>query len=381
VVHALHDHRFLYKQCKGLAEKGYDVDFLVQASEECVINKVTIKPLKSQTCRLKRFLSTFGLFPMLWNKYDVIDLVDPELLPLGLIIKLISKLGLGNVKVIFDAHEDYQEFMQHKHYLNAFFCKAFALSIKFVLNLSSVILDGFVFADEGTAREFSNLPERRKSIFHNFPMLSLFPKRQNAWSARKYDVAYLGTMSRTSGTFIMLEAITILKNKKPNLKCLFIGEPQSYIQAEIDGFIDKHGLANCVEFTGRLKHADVPQVLQQCKVGLIGLMNLPKFQKNIATKMFEYMASAIPVVSSDLLPERNFMSHGKHGFFVEPENPYAMAVAVYKIISDEQLGQKMSNSCREHLLKRGYYAENELDKLAEFYNYILKQPRSRLCGS
>lgn len=377
VVHHLHDHRFLYKQCKGLADNGFEVDYYARSSEECVIHGVHIKPLESHVSRVKRVLSTFMLLPRLVKgKYDAIHLADPELLPLGMILKLFTR-----TVVIFDAHEDYVSFMKHKHYLPSFLIDVFSLGMKFTLYLGSLILDGFVFADEGTAKEFRKIPSDRKELFYNFPLLSLFPDERESWTTRKYDVVFLGTMSRTSGTFVMLEAISIVRGKFPALKCLFIGEPEDYIKQEVDEYIRQHDLNECIEFTGRVPHGDVPNLLQKCKVGLIGLLDMPKFSKNIAVKMFEYMASSVPVVSSDLLPERKYIASGKCGYLVPPEDPAAMAEAISRIISDAELGRRMSEACRQYMLERKYFAENEVEKLVEFYKYLLAHRRRPLCAN
>ena len=100
VVHQLHDHRFLYKQCKGLADNGFDVVYYVQADCEQTINNVKIIPLSIPVNRLKRFLSTFKLFGRLQKKkYDAIHLVDPELLPVGILLKWFTQSV-----IVFDAH-------------------------------------------------------------------------------------------------------------------------------------------------------------------------------------------------------------------------------------------------------------------------------------
>jgi len=358
-------------------DEGFDVDYYVRSSEECVINGVHVKPLKSYVSRVQRFLSTFALLPkLLKSRYDAVHLVDPELLPLGIILKLFTK-----TVVVFDAHEDYVEFMKHKYYLPPFFVGMFTLGIKFVLYVSSLILDGFVFADKGTAEEFKKLPPARKSLFYNFPVLSMFPDKPQEWAARKYDAVFLGTMSRTSGMLVMLKAIGIVKNGFPALKCLFIGEPEYQIKPEVDEYIRRYDLDGCAEFTGRVPHGDVPKLLQECKVGLVGLLDMPKFSKNIATKIFEYMASGMPVVSSDLPPERKYIVSDKCGYLVPPENPAATAEAICRILSDAKLGQKMSKACRRYMLEHNYFAEDEVGKLVAFYNYLLAHRRRLLCAS
>jgi hypothetical protein len=46
------------------------------------------------------------------------------------------------------------------------------------------------------------------------------------------------------------------------------------------------------------------RVMQQAHVGLSLLRDIPKFQKNVPTKVFDYMASGLPYVSTDLKPVR-----------------------------------------------------------------------------
>ena len=377
VVHPLHDHRFLYKQCKGLADNGFDVEYYVKTEKDCVVNNVKIIALKEHSNRLKRFLSDFSILPrLIKGRYNAVHLVDPELLPIGILLKLLTKSV-----IVFDAHEDYVSFMSHKHYLPSFLTAAFSAGVKFILHLSSLVLDGFVFADEVTEKEFKRLPNTRKILFRNFPLLSLFPNDPENWTERKYDVAFVGTMSRTSGTFVMLEAINTVKDKYPALKCLFIGQPGDEIKHKVEEYIKQINLDKHIEFTCRVPHSDVPNLLQQCRIGLIGLLDMPKFHKNIAAKMFEYLACGMPIVSSDLPPERKYIVSGEHGYLVPPGDSAAMAEAISKILSNPELGRKISKACRRYMLDKGYFAENEVEKLVKFYEYLLAHRRRPLCAS
>lgn len=210
-------------------------------------------------------------------------------------------------------------------------------------------------------------------------MRSMFPQTPTPWPTRKYDLVFLGTMSATSGTFVILEAIKQLTARFPSLKCLFIGLPGEEIRAKAFEFVEQNNLTDNVVFTGRLPYSEIPNLLADCKIGLIGLVDLPKFHKNIATKMFEYMACGIPVVSSDLPPERKYIIPGKCGYLIPPEDSTAMAEAIAKILSDSELGNEMSAFCCQHMAEKKYYAENEIEKLAEFYACLLNYPRELLC--
>ena len=377
VVHPLHDHRFLYKQCSGLVKHGFEVDYYVQHTQPETLQGVHIKPLKTYASRLGRFLSTFGLLPkLLKKKYAAYHLVDPELLPLGILLKLLSRKA-----VIFDAHEDYVDFMKRKHYLPGFMGTGCSWGIKVMLNASSRLFDGFVFADEGTATMFDRMPQEKKCFFYNFPMRSMFPEKPNEWATRTYELVFLGTMSVTSGTLVILDAIKRLRENFKTLKCLFIGFPGKELHDRVFEFIAQNGLEANVEFTGRLPHSEIPALLQQCKIGLIGLLDLPKFHSNIATKLFEYMASGIPVVSSDLPPERKFIPDDQCGRFFTPGDAEDMAQAISAILSDPKRGAEMSAAARNHMLQQQYFAEAEIRKLADFYGHLLSGHRNIACES
>jgi glycosyltransferase involved in cell wall biosynthesis len=368
VVHDLHDHRFLYKQCRGLVNFGFNVDYFVSAKKPEVIEGVKICPIKRPKRRLKRFIFTFSLAARLMDsRYAAVHLVDPELIPLGILLKIIS-----NKVVLFDAHEDYLSFMSHKYYLNPFLAKVMEIGLGFLLRLSSVVFDGFVFADSETADLYSYMSDRKKCIFYNFPMLSMFPENNLPWRQREFEVCYLGTISVTRGIFVMIEALGVVKKQLPRLRSIFIGELDAYLSDSVNESLQRLGLENNVEFTKRIPHAMVPELLCNCKIGLIGLQDLAKFRRNIATKMFEYMACGVPVVSSDLPPERKFMDEGKQCIFVPPGESKKIAEAILSILGNPNLGTSMSTRCREQIVQKGFFAEEEIKKFALYYEKILE---------
>lgn len=376
VVAPLGWHRLLYKQCRGLAERGFDVELYSRADNEQTVYNVKIKPVGKSKNRICRSLWAFRHLPAFFhNRYDIITLVNPELLPMAIILKFLS-----GSRIVFDCQEAYAEFAKQR-YLSRHKKYIFSTVVKFVLSLSSRLLDGFIFADENISKDFRRLPTNRQVCFHNFPWLGMFPSKPKPWFQRQYDIVYPGTLSRTGGLFVILEAISLLKEQIPNLKCLFVGELSCKMQEEVDAFVEKNGLDDNVVFNEALPYSEIPSLLKDSKIGLVGLLDLPKFYKNIAGKIFDYMACGIPIVSVDLPPERRYITSGAHGYLVPPEAPQAMADAAYKILSNPKLGQKMAENCREHLLKQGYYAEKEIDNLVEFYNYILAHPRRRPCGN
>jgi len=371
------DFRFAHKQCPGLVKKGFDVCYFAQSDKEKNINGVRIIGIKRGKNKFRQALLPWKLLGRLLKQpCNAYHLSNAELLPIALVLKLVTKR-----RVVFDFREDYIEFVRLKPYVKGPLKYLLVGAIRAMVWLACKSMDGVIFGDEGVQENYPVIPPGRQMFFHHFPLLSMFGANPVPFSKRRYDVVYLGSISETGGILVMLEAIALLKKKHKNLRALLIGQPVEYIEERFYNFIKEKGLEDTIEITGRIPYPKVPKLLNQAKVGLIGLLDLPKFHRQSATKLFEYMAKGIPCVSVDLPPERRFMISGEHGYLVPPENPQAMADAIYKIISEPQVGEQMAKNCREHLLKQGYYAEKEIDKLAEFYDYILSNPRRLLCGS
>jgi len=371
------DYRFARKQCPGLVESGFDVNYFVQAEKDVDFKGVKIVAIKREKNKFKKILLPWKLLiRLLRYPCDAYHLSNAEMLPIALILKLLTRR-----RVVFDFREDYIEYVRMKPYLKGPF-KWFAVGTSRALVwLVCKSTDGVVFGDEGVMENYPSIPSKRRMIVHHFPLLSIFGPNPIPFRERKYDVVYLGTMSKTGGIFIMLEAVALLKKRCKNLKVLFVGQPVPYVEKQFYDFVREYELGDIIEVTGKVPYPRVPELLEQTKVGLIGLTNLWKFHKQSATKLFEYMAKGVPCVSVDLPPERRFMVSDQQGYFVPPEDPEAMADAIYKIVSDPELGERLSKNARDHLVRKGYYGEKETDSLAEFYNYILAQPRRRLCGN
>jgi hypothetical protein len=68
----------------------------------------------------------------------------------------------------------------------------------------------------------------------------MFPETPKEWIERKYGIVFLGTMSRTSGIFVILNALKIIKQTNPQFKCLFIGKPGNEVDDAVQDFIFKN---------------------------------------------------------------------------------------------------------------------------------------------
>lgn len=371
------DYRFAHKQCPGLADQGFNVSYFVQAIDAGEFKGVRIFPVETLNTKLKQVLLPWKMLSrLLKHPCDAYHLSTVEMLPVALVLKMITRK-----RVVFDFREDYVEFVRLKPYLHGPLKFALVELTRLLVWMVCKTMDGVVFGDEAVRDDLPQVPPDRQVFVHHFPLLSMYGENTIPFKDRKYDVVHTGALQERKGAFDILEAIRLLRGKHERLRVLLVGEPLPYIRKQFSELIERYDLGECIEITGRIPYEKVAPLLDNCKVGLISLHNVLKYRKQSSTKLFEYLAKGIPCVSVDLVPERRFLVSGKHGHLVPCQNPEAMAKAVYKILSNPQLGQKMASECRKHSVEEGYYGEMEMDSVAEFYDYVLMHRRRGILRS
>ena len=183
LMHRADDQRFVHKQCAALVKAGYEVVYFAMAEAETTKNGVKIYPVTSLNSLWKRLLLPWKLLPrLLRENCQVYHLIDPELLPVGLILKLLFRR-----RVLFDAHEDYVQYARGSRFVKWPANHICAFLFKLGIKVASCIFDGFVFGDDIIEKEFPRLGVR-KVCFHHFPLLSMFPASTVPFAQRGYDV-------------------------------------------------------------------------------------------------------------------------------------------------------------------------------------------------
>ena len=82
-------------------------------------------------------------------------------------------------------------------------------------------------------------------------------------------------------------------------------------------------------------------------------------------KLFEYMVSKRPIVASDLPSVREILNE-ENAVLVEPGNPNALANGIEKVLSDEELANKIAEKAYEDVQQ--YSWERRTRRILEFIN-------------
>lgn len=185
---------------------------------------------------------------------------------------------------------------------------------KFDINFDQIVL----------RKEF-NLPENKKIIGY---------------------IGKLETLEKPKGVDILLKAFEILQNQKfNNLELYLIGGPLKKIQ-EYKQLCKERNIKNVIFIDHITRHL-VPKYLKAFDVLAMPSPWTDFFAYYTSPlKLFEYMASKRPIISSDLPSIREILNKN-NAVLVNPDEPEALAKAIKKVLQDSEMANKISKQAFE----------------------------------
>ena len=169
----------------------------------------------------------------------------------------------------------------------------------------------------------------------------------------------------------MIDSFNEVHRKSPDAHLYLVGPfAPSSLEREIRSEFSRKGLEQYVTITGGIPFEKVGDYLKIAAVGWITLPANKKYSKNIPTKLFEYMAYRIPIVSSDLPPVRLFLQNNDVGYLVNPNDATAHAQAILSILDNPEKGMIMGKKGQE-LVNSKYNWDEMEQRLIALYREIL----------
>jgi glycosyltransferase involved in cell wall biosynthesis len=364
-VHPPFDVRIFHKECKSIAQAGYQVTLIACHERDEVREGVQIRGLPRWSGRLSRMLrgSWAAYREAIRQNAELYHFHDPELLPVGLLLRMLGK------KVVYDVHEDLSVDLATKHYIPRIFRRPLAWMVSRAEALSCRLLSGVVAATVTISERFSF--QKLQIVVSNYPLLHEFEGGLPplVWNQRSPSVAYVGVLARNRCLRELIEAMSLLpKGLQATLKLAgkFVPSTLKEEIAAMDG-----AERTCV--MGVLDRVGVSRLLADVRAGLVVLKPTPAFLESAPVKMFEYMAAGIPVVASDFPRFREILGGARCGLLVNPEDPAAIAGAIEFLLTHPEDAEAMGNRGRAAVIDKYNWASEER-KLLNLYRKLLDSP-------
>jgi glycosyltransferase involved in cell wall biosynthesis len=291
------------------------------------------------------------------SKADLIHIHDPELIPVGLVLKLIGR------KVIYDAHEDLVTQVRAKYWLPRVVRGGAALLARFLSRLTNSFFDGIVAATPFIAQRYD---AHKTTVVQNFPDLTEFSETNHKpYKERNDRILYVGGVSVVRGAKEMVASMTKLTSQAGTLVIAgqFIPEELQVSLASSEGWTR-------VDFKGWLTREQVTDELGSAKVGLVVLHPISNYLDSYPIKMFEYMAAGLPVIASDFPLWREIVEEADCGLLVNPASTEDIAKAIDRLLMNPEEAHIMGLN-GQRAVQEKYNWQLEEQKLVALYDKLL----------
>lgn len=352
-VHKSNDIRVYEKMSRSLLETNNIIYFIAIDSGVKLDDRVNFYPLynKFKSNILSRLFNNIKtIFLIIKIKPDIIHFHDPELLIIGLFLKLFNKT------VIYDVHEDVTKDIMHKKINNSIKKLIIYFFNPFELFVASQIDNVIVVTP--------SIYEKFQGKVNNLIMIRNFPNNKivnnQIYNNEKVSyVIYSGTISLNRGIFEIIEAISLFNGK---IRLRLVGEFQNEVLK--DEIMNLEGW-RYVDYMGFVSQEKLYEYYSTSLIGLVTLHNIDTYREAFPVKLFEYVNSGLPVVMSDFNLWKSFFKNKVVGEYVEPLDSNQIYNGINIILENYDIYK--SNVASYYGI---YVWENEKELLFDYYKNL-----------
>jgi glycosyltransferase involved in cell wall biosynthesis len=215
----------------------------------------------------------------------VLVTLDPDLIPAARAKRLFST----GRRLAVDLHEDYVALLNDRAWAKGAAGKVAKVWARSAISLSrradlTVVADQHVPPAEAT----------RRLVVRNLPDMSLLPERGALDGIPR--ALYVGDVRESRGLFTMLEAV----EQAPEWHLDVVGPVAARDKERLAAWLASSPAAERVKMHGRMPPAAAWQLARGAWVGMSLLHSTPAFEDAIPSKIYEYLACGMPVLSSPI---------------------------------------------------------------------------------
>ncbi len=269
-------------------------------------------------------------------------------------IVLAFAMTLFGIKVIFEDHE----LPKSSLFVYGAFLRKIKRKVIVAHNLEAVYeqlhvkKDSYITIPNGVdIGEFVRL-ERDRSVFKQFGL------KENT-----QVVLYVGHFYTWKGVYTLLDSVNKISE---NATLVLVGGTVENMD-DINKYISENNIERVV-VRGFSPHKKVIQFIKSADV--LVLPNTAKEKRSAMyttpIKLFEYMASGVPVVASDLPSFSKYLKDNENSLLFEPDNPKSLAEKVNTLLENHSMGEKLSNKAYSEVHE--FTWQKRVEKILNFVN-------------
>lgn len=270
-------------------------------------------------------------------------------------LKIISrKYDSKLVSFTFDTHRGAIE--------NKKVIKKWLLEIYFKLGIFKLnTLDGILLFQQQASKELKlKIPFLISRMGINKGEISEHTYIRN--KNNKYKILYTGSLEKYNGIKLMIDCMKYIKDNDIIMEIYGDGSLRSYVE-------DNSKRDSRIKYKGKVSRKEIQDAIKSSDI-LLNLRDTSSIVSKYAfpSKLIEYLASGIPVLSTDVIDDNQFH---KAVFLLKEYNDKALADKILDIKRNSIIKTKKVEYAKEYLINN-YMWDDITYEIYEFFRSILK---------
>lgn len=308
------------------------------------------------------------LIPLLRN-VDLVHFHDIDILPWMALLSMFKS-------TIYDVHENYADEMLVRDWIPRIARTPLYHVTLHVERALAKVIRNVVLAVPAQEQQFGDSRIRSYPL-RNYATLQLLNRVRDDYLSRDDTVVFSGGNYESNGSMLLLDIAARVKRLRPSVKFLMVDLFAS--DAFRRRFMTERArldLEDTVRLDNPVPSQEVMSLLNRATIAVAMNLRVVKQEKAIPTKLFEYMAAGLPIVSSDLPFQTALLSRHEMGLLSKPEDPDSFVSAIVRLVDNRRAAQRMGEVGRQAFVQ-WYSWESQLPGLISFYKSILAVANAR----
>ncbi|MEA1959599.1 MAG: glycosyltransferase family 4 protein [Chloroflexota bacterium] len=236
----------------------------------------------------------------------------------------------------------------------------------FMQHLTASTMDRVITVSDNAAKEIRNsfkVSHRKMRVVYNGIDTEAFRPIEGVQKEPNRIIVVANTSDRKKGVLYLLRAMRQLRQEM-DIKLTIVdrGLPDNEYTPAL---VERCGLNGSAEFTGRVTTEELAMHYNRAAVAVV-----PSLYEGFGLPAAEAMSCGLPVISTTAgaLPE--VVADGESGILVPPGDHEAIAAALRRLLSDDDLRRDMGRAGRDRV-ERMFNWEEAAKKTLEVYQEVL----------
>lgn len=185
-------------------------------------------------------------------------------------------------------------------------------------------------------------------------------------------IGWLGSLSKGRGIEEFIAMLPPVLEQVPTAHAVVIGGGP--LMEICRSRVAELGINSRVSFTGSVNHRLVPELLSDLDLAVASYPSDRQFYFS-PMKIYEYMASALPVVAGSMGQMATLIVDGQTGILVPPDDNSAWTTALVRLCNNKQMRCDIGNNARNFVASKYSWRRNAERIYAEFQSVLQVRKR------